>query len=130
MKKNSTFWALLFSGVGIVANLRGQDTYFQEGNRNSEAWAKSLTQAYQPELVMSGNQTLLFQKKLQEFLTRENKIQRSEMSPEDKLHLLSQLAQQQRAEMANILTRPQLKRYIKVKQEIQPVSIVVDTINH
>ncbi|AYN68119.1 hypothetical protein D1013_12425 [Euzebyella marina] len=130
MKKNSTFWALLFSGFGLVTIMRGQDTYFQEGSKSSETWAKSLTRAYQPELVLGSDQVLLFQKKLEEFLIRENKIQKAEMSPEDKMFLLSQLADQQRAEMSNILTRPQLRRYEKVKDQIQPVSVVVDTLNH
>ncbi|MBC6998361.1 hypothetical protein [Cytophaga sp. FL35] len=130
MKRNSTFWALMISGFGLVTSLRGQDTYFQEGNKSSETWAKTLTQAYQPELVMDGKQILQFQQKLEEFLIRENKIQKANMTMEDKMALLSELARQQRAEMSNILTKPQLRRYRKVRNEIQPIAVVVDTLNH
>lgn len=130
MKRNSTFWALMISGFGLVTSLRGQDTYFQEGNKSSETWAKTLTQAYQPELVMDGKQILQFQQKLEEFLIRENKILKANMTPEDKMALLSELARQQRAEMSNILTKPQLRRYGKVRNEIQPIAVVVDTLNH
>ncbi|WP_192461466.1 hypothetical protein [Euzebyella saccharophila] len=130
MKRNSTFWALMISGFGLVTSLRGQDIYFQEGNKSSETWAKTLTQAYQPELVMDGKQILQFQQKLEEFLIRENKIQKANMTPEDKMALLSELARQQRAEMSNILTKPQLRKYRKVRNEIQPIAVVVDTLNH
>lgn len=130
MKNRSTFWALLLSGFGLVSLVRGQDAYFQEGSKSSETWARSLTSAYQPELVLRSRQVPLFRKKLEEFLIRENKIQKADISVQDKMALLTQLADQQRAEMSNILTRPQLRRYTKVRREIQPIMVVVDTLNH
>lgn len=130
MKNRSTFWALLLSGFGLVSFVRGQDTYFQEGSKSSETWAKSLTNDYQTELVLNARQLPIFQKKLEEFLIRENKIQKANIPVQDKMVMLTRLADQQRAEMANILTRPQLKRYAKIRRDIQPISVVVDTLNH
>lgn len=127
MKKLLDF--ILLSMFGFLAlSGNAQDTFFQKGNETSEERARLLTEAYQPELVMTGDQTLLFEKKLEEFLIREEEIKGLDVSPEDKLVLLTQLSEQQTAEMSNILTRPQLKRFTKVKYKLQPIAVVVDTV--
>lgn len=107
---------------------QAQDTFFQSGNANTEEQAKALTKEYQPELVMTGDQTLLFEKKLEEFLIREAQIRELDLSVADKIHLLTKLSEQQQAEMANILTRPQLRRYARINATIQPLPVVVDSI--
>jgi len=121
------YWSFFFLALSWVT-VGAQDTFFQEGNEISEAKAKELTETYQPDLVMDRQQTLLFEKKIEEFLIREMRIQRTDISLEDKLFLLNQLREQQTAELANILTRPQLRRYMKVNNRIQPVAVVVDTV--
>ncbi len=118
---------LLFMVVGI----RGQDAYVQNNeSQSTEEKAKVLTEDYQPELVMTGSQTRLFERKLGEFLIRAEKIKKMDIPARDRLHLLRQLSAQENEEMANILTRPQVKRYMKIKPKLQPVAMVVDSIEN
>lgn len=112
---------LMLCGVSAFA----QDPYLQKGSESAENRAVALTKKYQPELVMTGKQTLLFQNKLEEFIIREDKIKEADMSDEDKVHLMARLSEQLSMEMANVLTRPQLRRFNKVKTRLQPVALVV-----
>ncbi|WP_149303174.1 hypothetical protein [Pareuzebyella sediminis] len=110
----------LFSSPAVA-----QDTFFQDADPQTEAKAKELTQKYQPELVMTGEQTLLFEKKVTEFLLRRQDIKRMNITTEDKLFLLADLAEQEANEMGTILTRRQLRQYLKVQPVLQPVQVTV-----
>lgn len=127
MKRNFPLVLLFFF---TVLSLSAQDVYFQEASQLTEDRARALTENYQPELVMTGKQTRLFERKLTEFLIRADEIKKLDLSTKDRLHLLRQLSAQENEEMANILTRPQVKRYMKVKQGIQPIAMVVDTVEN
>lgn len=113
---------ILFMGTATVS---AQDTFFQDADPKTEAKARELTQKYQGELVMTGDQTLQFEKKLTEFLLRRQKIEAMDITTEDKLFMMNQLAQQEANEMGTILTRRQLRRYLKVQPELQPVQVTV-----
>ncbi|MDT7830558.1 hypothetical protein RQM65_17955 [Pricia sp. S334] len=117
---------IVFASFGTIY---GQDPLLQEGKITTEEKARELTEKYQPELVMTGTQTRLFERKLSEFLIRAEKIKKLDITTEDKLHMLRQLSAQENEEMANILTRPQVKRYVKIKTELQPVAMVVDSLS-
>lgn len=119
---------LLFFFLLSVASLSAQDIFLQEESQSIEEKARVLTEAYQPELVMTGTQTRLFERKLAEFLIRAEKIKKMDLSTRDRLHLLRQLSVQESEEMVNILTRPQVKRYIKIKPGFQPIAMVVDSV--
>jgi len=124
LKLNSFIIVVLFVCQPILC----QDTYFQDESEDIETLSRILTEKYQPELVMSSDQTLLFEKKISEFLIREKEIKtRQSLSVRQKMRLLKRLSRQETAEMGNILTRPQLRRYKKVKRRIQPVMITVGT---
>ncbi len=118
---------LLFTVIGI----RGQDAFLQnDESQATEKKARVLTEDYQSELVMTGSQTRQFERKLGEFLIRAEKIKKMDLTTRDRLHLLRQLSAQENEEMANILTRPQVKRYMKIKPKLQPVAMVVDSIEN
>lgn len=113
----------------LSANIAyGQDPFLQEGNQTTEKRARVLTEKYQPEIVLTGTQTRLFERKLSEFLIRADKIKRMELPVKDRMQLLQELSVQENAEMANILSRPQVKRYVTVKSKIQPIAMVVDSV--
>lgn len=119
---------LLFTIVLSAGTAYGQDPFFQEGSQETEKRARALTEKYQPELVMTGTQTRLFERKVSEFLIRADKIKQTELPIKEKLQLLQELSIQENGEMANILSRPQVKRYVKIKYNIQPIAMVVDSV--
>jgi len=120
-----SFLSVLFL-LGICTTTAvAQDTFFQDADPQTEEKAKNLTQKYQSELVMTGDQTLLFQKKLTEFMLRRQNIKAMDVTTEDKLFLLNELAQQEANEMGTILTRRQLRQYLRVQPELQPVQVIV-----
>ncbi|MGB7394312.1 MAG: hypothetical protein WA913_07965 [Pricia sp.] len=120
-----TLFFILFAATGLSA----QDIFLQDENQSVEEKSRVLTEAYQPELVMTGTQTRLFERKLGEFMLRAEEIKAMDASTEERLRLLGELSEQETEEMANILTRPQIKKYVKVKSELQPIAMVVDSVN-
>lgn len=76
---------------------------------------------YTPELYLSGEQAVRFEKKIIEFLIREEKIKELKISDRDKLKTLTQLSVQETAQMGSIFDRRQLRRYVRLKKKIPPV---------
>lgn len=124
VKKILILFTIFLSAVAAL----GQDPFLQEGSQATEKRARAITENYQPELVMTGTQTRLFERKVSEFLIRADKIKQMELPIREKMQLLQELSLQENGEMANILSRPQVKRYIKVKSNIQPIAMVVDSV--
>ena len=120
---------ILVLSILSVGTMHGQDPFLQEGKQTTEERARDLTEKYQPELVMTGTQTRLFERKLSEFLIRADEIKNLDISAEERLYMLRQLSAQENEEMANILTHPQVQRYINIKPELQPVAMVVDSLS-
>ncbi|MCG2419070.1 hypothetical protein K8089_08545 [Aequorivita sp. F47161] len=100
-----------------------QDPFLQKSNPVAEKEAIQLTQKYVPELGLTGEQQSLFQQKVEEFLIRRYKIE-AELSGKEKLNLLYKLQQEETAEMNDILTRPQLEVYKKIKPKFQPIETI------
>lgn len=84
-----------------------QDPILQKSNPKAEKEAVKITNQYITELRLTGEQQVLFQQKLEEFIICRYKVE-TEFSVKEKLNLLYQLQQQETAEMNDILTRPQL----------------------
>ena len=119
-RRMKRFVLLLFMGFTQLA--LAQDPYLQgDPSKKIRQQAKDLVRAYQPELVMDATQALLFEKKVIEFLMREEKIRQLNIPETEKLHLLKLLREQETAEMIDILTRPQLRHYERIKPRIQPI---------
>lgn len=111
----------LISGIHSFS----QDVYFQESNPEAKARAVELTNEYNRELALDGDQILLFQQKVEEFLIKRHKIE-TEYSGKARLYRLAKLQDEETAEMHNILTRPQLEVYKKIHPLIQPVGTVAE----
>ncbi|HLW33602.1 MAG TPA: hypothetical protein VKX40_15170 [Aequorivita sp.] len=109
----------------LITGIQGfsQDVYFQESNPDAKARAIKLTDQYNKELALDGDQYLLFQQKVEEFLIRRDKIE-TEFSGKARLYMLVKLQDEENAEMHNILTRPQLELYKKIHPLIQPIGSV------
>ncbi|HBC03077.1 MAG: hypothetical protein CL528_04470 [Aequorivita sp.] len=100
-----------------------QDPVFQKSYANAEEEAIKITNSYDLELSLTEKQELIFQQKVEEFLIRKSKIEDG-FSGKKKLDLLYQMQQEETAEMNDILTRPQLVVYKKIKPSIQPLETV------
>ncbi|MGB3342381.1 MAG: hypothetical protein WBA61_00580 [Aequorivita sp.] len=118
MKKFVLFFCL-FTGIQGFS----QDVFFQKPTPEAKERAIELTNEYNKELALDGDQILLFQQKVEEFLLRRDKIE-SEYSGKARLYMLVKLQDEENAEMHNILTRPQLELYKKIHPLIQPIGTV------
>lgn len=106
--------------LGVSITAFSQDTYLQSGQEALEQKADSITNIYNRQLVMSSQQELLFQKKLEEFLIRKEEIE-EQYTGKKKLDLLYSLQNNEIAEMRDILTQPQFRLYENIRSEIQPL---------
>ncbi|WP_432410629.1 hypothetical protein [Rasiella sp. SM2506] len=100
-----------------------QDTSLQVGSEALQEKAKIITDKYVDVLGLRAKQELLFRKKVEEFLIREEKI-KANSEGEDMLNKMVALKQNETAEMGDILTRIQLEKYKEVRPEIQPLARV------
>jgi hypothetical protein len=71
-------------------------------------------------LVLSAKQGLLFRKKVEEFLVREEAL-KTNGEGGDMLNIVGALRQNKAAEMGDILTRIELEKYKEVRPTIQPL---------
>ncbi len=118
MKK---LFLLLF--VFTTLSAFSQDPFLQKSSPQAKEEAIKITNLYIPELALTGKQQLLFQQKVEEFLIRRYKIEAA-FEGKEKLNLLYQLQQEETDEMKDIITRPQMNVYKKVKPKIQPLETV------
>jgi len=100
-----------------------QDPYLQRGNDKFEKDAIELTDKYNEKLGLRMKQFNLFQKKVEEFMIRREKIEKSYKGKE-KLDLLYALQKQETKEMNDILTQPQMEVYKNIKSKFQPLDVV------
>ena len=118
MKKFLILCVLMFGLTGY-----SQDVYFQQSNPEAKKEAIEITNLYNDQLGPTGEQELLFQQKVEEFLIRRYKVE-NEFSGKEKLNILLGLQKEETAEMDDILTRPQLELYKTIKPNIQPLEII------
>ncbi len=123
MRNTKLVWIILLVFMGRIS---AQDPYLQgDPSPKVEAEAKELLQQYQPNLVMDSNQVLLFEKTLIEYLMRREKIYILDAPEKEKRYLLKKLDRYENGEMSNILTRPQLRYYFKIKRQLQPAGALL-----
>ncbi len=108
----------MFSSV-----LSAQDVYTQKNTEIHDAEAERITKEYNKQLALDGDQFVLFEKKVEEFLIKRAKIENRYTSKE-KLDMLFRMQARETVEMKNILTRPQLEVYRRIKSDIQPIAVV------
>ena len=115
---------LLYITLFLVTTVAfAQDPYLQKSDEELEKIARDLTFEYNKQLALDSKQVPLFEKKVEEFLIREEKIRRS-LKGKPMLDAMVKLRLQETGEMANILTQPQLDLYKRVKAELQPLDVV------
>lgn len=107
----------------ISASAFSQDPFLQESNPDAKKVAVHLTNEYNKDLALSGEQQLLFQQKVEEFLIKRKKIEK-EYTGKQKLDMLVIMQQNETDEMHDILTEPQMIYYKKAKQNLQPLETV------
>lgn len=117
--KNLIVLVLLF----ISASAFSQDPFLQESNPNAKKIAVKITNEYNKDLALSGEQQVLFQQKVEEFLIKRNKIEK-EYSGREKLDMLVEMQLDETDEMHDILTEAQMVYYKKAKTTLQPLETV------
>ena len=118
MKKLIVLFAIFSTGL-----LFAQDPMLQSDAKDLEPKAKAITASYNEELALTSKQYMLFEKKVEEFLIRREKIE-LRYNGKEKLDMLFALQQRETKEMNDILTRPQLQVYKKIKPTVQPIDKV------
>lgn len=104
----------------MTFHLSAQDPMLQTDNESIEDRATKITDKYDEQIELDAKQTILFQKKVEQFLIREKKI-KEEYDGKEELNLIRKLRKAETLEMMNILSRPQLTLYKKLKPKIQPL---------
>jgi hypothetical protein len=107
----------------LCLSINAQDPILQKSNETLEEVAQRITKSYDDYIALDGNQFILFRKKVEEFLIREERIH-AQFTGKEKLDELAKLRAAETLEMRNILTQPQLTVYKKVKPEIQPLAVI------
>ncbi|SHH59760.1 hypothetical protein [Winogradskyella jejuensis] len=107
----------------FVAQGFAQDPLLQRNNETLDEIATKITRTYDDKLSLEGEQFMLFQKKVEEFLIREEKIHNN-YSGKQKLDLINELRKAETMEMRNVLTQIQFDVYKRIKPEIQPLAVV------
>ncbi|MEO8933087.1 MAG: hypothetical protein ABI295_02175 [Xanthomarina sp.] len=116
------YW-ILFIVIMVSGTLMAQDPMLQEGDRSLKDEVSTLTNAYNKALGLDGDQLVLFELKIEEFLIRREEIE-AELSGIEKLETLYEMQAQETLEMQDILTHYQYQVYKQVKPDIQPIEIV------
>lgn len=112
---------LFIFSLFLTFNLSAQDPILQKDNEVLEAIATKITKTYDDQLGLDGKQFILFEKKVEEYLIREEKIH-SKFKGEEKLDMLYKLREAETMEMRNVLTQPQFDLYKRIKPQIQPLA--------
>lgn len=93
------------------------------GSEEIRKRAKELTIMYDQELALDGDQLPIFQDKVEDYLVMANQIKK-DLDGKEELDALTQLMIRETLEMQDLLTRPQLIVYKKIRQDIQPLKVV------
>ncbi|WP_412560915.1 hypothetical protein [Winogradskyella sp. MIT101101] len=108
--------------LAFTIQLSAQDPIMQKDSEALESVATSITKKYDDQLGLDGKQFTLFQKKVEEFLIREEKLHEA-YTGKEKLDMIYNLRKAETMEMRNILTQPQFDLYRRIKPQIQPIAI-------
>ncbi|OZV68492.1 hypothetical protein [Winogradskyella aurantia] len=114
---------LILLSVFLTISINAQDPILQKSEESLEVISENIAKTYDNQIGLDGKQFILFQKKIEEYLIREEKIHLS-YSGKKKLDMITKLRAAETMEMRNILTKPQFELYTKLKPEIQPIAVV------
>ena len=114
---------LFILGIVFTLQLSAQDPIMQKDNKALESIATKITKTYDDQLGLDGKQFTLFEKKVEEYLIREEKIH-NEFKGKTKLNMLYKLRKAETMGMRNVLTKPQFDLYKRLKPQIQPLAQV------
>lgn len=100
-----------------------QTLYALKIDRKIRSEAVDITARYQPRLVMGVDQALEFQTTVARFLVKRKAIEEdSRLSPKAKYELLKQLSSKETSAMADILESYRWQEYIRIKNDLQPIT--------
>ena len=103
-----------------LTNAQDIESKYDEQDTFEEA-AINLTDRYDNELGFTADQRILFQKKVEAFLIRSQEV-RDAHSGKEELDELYLLQQEEIAEMSDILTQIQWRKYVEIRPQIQPLA--------
>ncbi|AZQ44250.1 hypothetical protein [Nonlabens ponticola] len=119
--KNLTLLLLLMGCLQLSAQAYVEPYADQEISQE----AKNLALEFDQELSLTERQLMLTERKNEEFIKRyQEVIDDDSIDVSLKNNLLSDLYREQGREMADILTRPQLLVYSRIRDELQPLIVI------
>ncbi len=110
---------LLFS-VLFLTQIGSANTILQDGDAMIKAKALELAKKYTAELGLGSDQLADFEQILTSYMLKKTKMGKLNIPESDKAVMLKQLAIQENEDMATILSKGQLKKYLKAKVRLQP----------
>lgn len=113
--------SILFLFVTTLGFSQISDSEF--ASRATMDQVMDITNAYNKQLALDGDQLPIFRKTIQDYLILSTKI-KEELKGKAKLEALTKLRINQALDMENILTREQFELYKMICQDIQPLEIV------
>lgn len=88
--------------------------------------AEKITNIYDAQLGLDGNQLPIFQDKVEDYIGLSNKVKK-DLDGKAELDALTSLMVKESLEMKDILTRIQYNVYKKIRQKIQPLKNIDTT---
>ncbi len=95
----------------------------EDAEMNTEDMALDITNKYNRQLAMNGEQIAIFKIRVEDFLVLRKEILESKEG-KDQLNALVNLQAEETLAMNDVLTRLQMDVYKKIKPKIQPLKIV------
>jgi len=110
---------LLFT-VLLMTQVSAANSPIQDDEGMLKAKAKELTKKYGTELGLDANMTTQFEEIVLGYMIKKAKAQKLNVSEMDRLVMIGQLGEQEKEDMAALLSKGQYKKYLKAKMKLQP----------
>lgn len=119
MRTSNKLYILLIFVVALFSTSMSFSQSIMQGDPDPEIEerAAETTDMWARELGLTNKQEILMEKKIIEFAMRRKELLNSKMNEAAKKERLIVLQEEERADMADILTQPQLDRYLVIQAE-------------
>lgn len=119
MRTSNKLYILLIFAVALFSTSTSFSQSIMQGDPDPEIEerAAETTDMWARELGLTNKQEILMEKKIIEFAMRRKDLLNSKMNEAAKKERMIVLQEEERADMADILTQPQLDRYLVIQAE-------------
>ena len=118
--KNNILIALAICATMQLAHAQYPDFTYE--SPKIKAQARNLTKVYDAELALDGEQIVIVQDKIEDYLVLSNSVKKN-LEGQEELDALTELMIKETLDMQDVLTRPQYERYKQIRQRVQPIKV-------